>query len=247
VTDGPTQPVDDVRVASSEPAAPWGWPQVLLALVGAIVMSNVVTALWLVALDVSASGPNSLGRMLCSFAGIWTVFLGISLIYCRRNGQTLAVGVGLSWRFPRDLVGGIFWGLCGQALVYLVYLPVQLISPETAAKVSDKAKETTDVGGGWKFFVLAIAVVLIAPVVEEIFFRGFAQRAFSASFGPAWGVASAAVLFGLFHFAPLQTPALIAFGFLLGSLARRNGRLGENIVAHIAFNGVTMIGLFLSL
>jgi uncharacterized protein len=54
------------------------------------------------------------------------------------------------------------------------------------------------------------------------------------------------VVFGLAHFEPLQLPALILFGVVLGVLAQRTGRLGPGIVAHATFNAVTVLSLTLS-
>ena len=41
-------------------------------------------------------------------------------------------------------------------------------------------------------------------------------------------------------------PALVAFGAVLGTLAYKTGRLGPGIIAHMAFNAVTVIALLLS-
>jgi membrane protease YdiL (CAAX protease family) len=55
-----------------------------------------------------------------------------------------------------------------------------------------------------------------------------------------------AILFGLAHFEALQLAALILFGLILGTLAYRTGRLGPTIVAHAAFNAVTVLTLTLN-
>jgi membrane protease YdiL (CAAX protease family) len=53
-------------------------------------------------------------------------------------------------------------------------------------------------------------------------------------------------VFGVTHFQLLQFPALVAFGAVLGFLALRTGRLGPSIVAHMAFNAVTVTALVLT-
>ena len=55
-----------------------------------------------------------------------------------------------------------------------------------------------------------------------------------------------AVLFGLAHFEPLQLPALVSLGVILGVMAVSTKRLGPSIFAHAGFNLVTMIALGLS-
>ena len=45
------------------------------------------------------------------------------------------------------------------------------------------------------------------------------------------------------HLQPLQFPALLAFGVILGVLAWRTGRLGPALWAHVGFNVVAAAGL----
>jgi membrane protease YdiL (CAAX protease family) len=82
--------------------------------------------------------------------------------------------------------------------------------------------------------------------VEELFFRGLVQRAVARRFGRVAAIGASAVLFGLAHFELLQLPALILFGVVLAVLADRTGRLGPGIVAHAAFNAVTVLTLTLN-
>jgi membrane protease YdiL (CAAX protease family) len=77
---------------------------------------------------------------------------------------------------------------------------------------------------------------VLAPVAEEIFFRGYIFRAMSARKGLARGLAYSSVLFGLVHlnmaaFLPLAVGAVVlALGF------RRTGSLWTPIVAHALNN-----------
>jgi membrane protease YdiL (CAAX protease family) len=93
--------------------------------------------------------------------------------------------------------------------------------------------------------MLAVVVIVGAPVVEELFFRGLVLRSLQRRFGDGWAVAGSAVAFGLAHFEPLQLPALVVLGVVLGVLALRTGRLGPGMFAHGAFNAITIIALAL--
>jgi membrane protease YdiL (CAAX protease family) len=96
-----------------------------------------------------------------------------------------------------------------------------------------------------------ISSVVVAPVVEELFFRGLAFRAWLREYGPRAALIGTSVLFGLVHFglnpldglaAELPRMAIIAGGGLvLGALALRTGSLTAPIAAHAAMNGVTVI------
>ena len=58
-----------------------------------------------------------------------------------------------------------------------------------------------------------------------------------------WAVVATAVVFGATHFQPLQLLALAGAGAVFALLAVRFDRLGPAIIAHMAFNAVTVINL----
>jgi membrane protease YdiL (CAAX protease family) len=59
----------------------------------------------------------------------------------------------------------------------------------------------------------ALVVIAVAPICEELFFRGFMFAAFARRLGPAWGAVLAGGIFGLIH-APNPVLGLIALGVL---------------------------------
>lgn len=84
--------------------------------------------------------------------------------------------------------------------------------------------------------VYASAVVL-APLSEEIFFRGFLQsmlRNFALS--PRITVLIAAAIFAMLHSEPQNIPALFVLGLVLGYCYERTGRLWAPILLHALFN-----------
>ena len=88
--------------------------------------------------------------------------------------------------------------------------------------------------------VLFLIIVVLAPVIEELFFRGLLLRALERRFGSGWAIAGSSGLFGLSHVQGIQLPALVMFGAIAAWLTvRSGGRLGPAIFAHIGFNGWT--------
>jgi membrane protease YdiL (CAAX protease family) len=85
-----------------------------------------------------------------------------------------------------------------------------------------------------------------APVVEELFFRGLVLRSIQARYSDWLAVVGSAVLFALVHFQPVQLPALLLFGIVVGYLALRTKRLGMSIFAHAGFNATTIVYLLAS-
>ena len=88
--------------------------------------------------------------------------------------------------------------------------------------------------------VLAIALMVVAPVAEEIFFRGIVYNAWLREFGVRRAVIGSAALFALIHGSIFVIPAIFALGIALALLYRRTGSLPASIAMHATFNGITL-------
>lgn len=78
---------------------------------------------------------------------------------------------------------------------------------------------------------------LVAPVIEEMVFRGLLLVSLAERFGPGNAVGLTSVLFGLMHLAdPYSVPPLVMFGVLLAALRLRSGSLGPSILLHVGNN-----------
>lgn len=140
---------------------------------------------------------------------------------------------------PIDLV----WlpvGVAAQLVaIPLLYWPLQQIWPDTFsnAKLEERATELVDrAEASGTFWLLAVVVVLGAPLFEELVYRGLLQRSFVASFGRWLGVIAAAAWFSLIHLAPVEYPGLFVAGLVFGVAAVIGDRLGPAMIAHAAFN-----------
>ena len=119
----------------------------------------------------------------------------------------------------------------------------------------DSCKPPALLSHGTGFVIIAIATVLLAPVMEELFFRGLLLKALVRLFtklGAAGGARAAGVvlavivdglLFGLAHGEWVQLAGLAVFGMILAAVSYRTGRLGMNMVAHASFNLVAIIAI----
>ena len=89
------------------------------------------------------------------------------------------------------------------------------------------------------FFV--VAVLVVAPIGEELLFRGALLRALLRRTGPATAIFVAALAFALVHVvldpgAGYAVPALLFLGLLSGYEAWRTGDLSRSILLHAGFN-----------
>jgi len=82
---------------------------------------------------------------------------------------------------------------------------------------------------------------MAAPLVEEIYFRGWLQSALAERLQnrSAWVVPLAAFAFASVHPAS-AFPVVFLLGLVTGTLYARTGVLGPSIVAHAVHNAVTL-------
>jgi membrane protease YdiL (CAAX protease family) len=144
---------------------------------------------------------------------------------------------------PIDLVG-IPVGVVGQlAIVPLVYMPLRAIWPDTfsSSELERRARELADKANGWTVVLLVVIVVIGAPVVEELVYRGLLQRSMSVAFGAVPALAVMSLWFALMHPTPIEWPGLMVAGALFGAGLVLTGRIGAGIITHAAFNATGLI------
>jgi membrane protease YdiL (CAAX protease family) len=142
-----------------------------------------------------------------------------------------------------DLVG-IPVGVVAQlAIVPIVYAPLRALWPDTFSKseLEQRARELADKADGWTVVLLVFVVVIGAPIVEELVYRGLLQRSFSAVFGAVPALVVVSIWFAFMHPTPVEWPGLIVAGALFGAGLALTGRIGPGILTHAAFNATGLI------
>ena len=85
----------------------------------------------------------------------------------------------------------------------------------------------------------AVLAVLLAPLFEEILFRGMVQSVGVARLGRTRGVVLTALVFGAMHLAePMSVPPLIVLGLGAGWLREASGSLWPAVLLHVLNNGL---------
>ncbi len=93
--------------------------------------------------------------------------------------------------------------------------------------------------------LLIATTVFLAPLFEEVVFRGVLLPVLAKSFGPLLGVVFSAVIFGIAHLSVGELPPLVVLGLGLGILRLSSGRLLPCVLMHALWNGVTFLNLVL--
>ncbi len=89
-----------------------------------------------------------------------------------------------------------------------------------------------------------LRVVILAPVVEELIFRGVIFSGFQRMYPAFWAIFLSALLFAFFHLNPWQLGPTFLLGLLLGFVRLRTGSLLAAIFTHALHNGMVFLEVY---
>ncbi|MDQ1511733.1 MAG: protease family protein [Actinomycetota bacterium] len=184
------------------------------------------------------AGALTIGLALFGQFGGWVI--GLVVVSRRKGRGTLRGDFGLVVH-ARD-VWLVVAGIGLEIALALMVLPISdLVQNQRQGVVKD-----LESAHGLHLALLALFAGLIAPVCEELLFRGLLLRALRRRFSPVVAVAVSALVFALAHPALDPTwgtfvivPALFGLGLVSGAAAVRRGDLSVSIMLHIGFNFLT--------
>lgn len=212
-------------------------------------------------------------RLMARFAGYFIVFNAVGLAFSGLDmnvwGQAAAlvlvglVSVGLvavPWLgkadSPRLLVGatrrkarlvglGLLGYLCALPFVAAVLYVSQILVEYLPAPNHPISKDMASAGPS-DWVAIALTAVVIAPLIEEFFFRGVLLPSLAAHFKRAlWPILVCGLVFASIHpQGPLIWPALVAIGSASAYLRYYSGSLVPSFTLHVTHNGVI---IFMSL
>tara|TARA_Y100001978_G_scaffold123536_1_gene110210 strand:- start:336 stop:1688 length:1353 start_codon:yes stop_codon:yes gene_type:complete len=95
------------------------------------------------------------------------------------------------------------------------------------------------------FLLLFLTTTLIAPLFEEIIFRGVLLPVLARDYGKLIGILISSFVFALAHLSLNEFPPLFVLGIGLATTRLISGRLFSSVVMHSLWNGLTFFNLFL--
>lgn len=152
------------------------------------------------------------------------------LIWFRLRHKPLGEAAGLR-RCSGWIVG--FCAFAAIGLFVIVGLVVPLLPEPWVTSYENDMALVTDTG-----LIPALAMVLGAPILEELLFRGIMQSRLEQAM-PVWAaVLIQAALFGVIHGIPIQIGYAFVLGLIFGWVRYRAGSILPTIAAHMVFNGL---------
>jgi len=230
------------------PAVLWGGRDVLQALLFLFFMEGCLFliqggASFFLGLD--GQVPDGV-LLLNSLARDLGVACFVIWIVQKRYGQTLA---DLGFR-----VRGLWSGIRSGILAYIAVIPPLLvcfmilavvlrffsIEPEPQDVVQIYLKDSTQP----YLLVLTLFVAVVGPMMEELFFRGFAYAGLRKRFGVWPGAVLSSAVFAALHMHWVAFFPIFFLGMFLAALYETSGSLVPSITAHALHNTV-MVGVML--
>lgn len=89
-----------------------------------------------------------------------------------------------------------------------------------------------------------ITIALVAPLLEEVLFRGAIQGYIMRRYNPWTGIVCAALIFGIIHMNPVQTVYAALIGVIFGWIYYRTGSLLSVVAGHVLNNSMAALTLF---
>ncbi len=191
---------------------------------------------------------NSWRYLLSLVASIAWLFTSLTVARIAfRSGLSRGMGLTLR-RWLADLTRAIIAYLAVLPVVVGLVLLARFIIPPESQRTHDILLDLPHLQLPWLLVVIFSAVV-VAPLAEEIYFRGILQSLIRRYTGRPWvAIVFASVLFGLIHMPFVQDiPALIILAVALGYNYERTGRLTASILIHAIFNAVNITDALLTM
>lgn len=243
----------DQQVAANRAAdpRPWGlrsWLGPVLSLAVLVVVSSVIAA----ALPEQGTGAT-IGVAALSI-GLQLVLLGVLLAFGRplaARGGGWATALGLDRLRRSDWlpwITGVGFAFLGRTIVgVLAFALSDGRAAEEASNLTGGDRDLTSI------IVLVLVAVLLAPIAEELMFRGLLLRTFMHRFRFWPAAALSSVLFGAFHVYEVDTlTGAITLACSVGMLGlvncylvRITGRLTPGIMVHATYNALAVATVLL--
>jgi membrane protease YdiL (CAAX protease family) len=148
---------------------------------------------------------------------------GLRLASPRSLWRDLMIGLGVA--IPAWIAATLISALIALVLKAMGLAP----GPELVDRVVDRGDPTA----------LLIGFVVVAPIAEELFFRGVVFNAWERERGTRVAVYGSAVLFAAIHGAVLFVPVLF-LGVILAHLYRATRSLPATMAVHASFNAISL-------
>lgn len=225
----------------------WTLPDAARVLLGWLVITFLIGA---VAGTVAGTRPNDAPSVVLLLLFAPPVALVVMTVLLARMRSTDGVRrlVGLKPPSVRDVGAGLIYGVGGAlVLMFAVGSLLQALVHALDMRIPPLQQDLHQLATGSAAPLAILLIVTVAPIAEELFFRGMLFQAFERRLGVWSSAALSAAVFSAVHVEPDPLASVIIvvpiflFGMYLALIFRRRGTIITPVIAHMLFNGLGVL------
>ncbi len=172
-------------------------------------------------------------------ANIVTAVLGLKKAGIRFTSLLRTTDIGASSTMQYCLIGSALWYICSY-----IAKAMELFFNSLGLTISPANSVSSFFSGGVPLAIFAIYTCLLAPITEELFFRGMLLRVFSRA-NQRFAVFASAFFFGMVHGNMQQFILAFVMGIFLGHITLKHGSIIPSSGVHIFVNSLSLMSAFL--
>jgi hypothetical protein len=168
----------------------------------------------------------------------YLVVLGLMVRLARARGGSAAAALQWNWprRWPAFLGYGVVLSITLQLVAHLLPMPKTLPIDEFFQTPRE----------AW---LLSIFGITFAPLLEELFFRGFLYPVLARSFSVATAIVVTGLAFGAIHGAQLKYSwgpvlVIVLVGIVLTAVRAASKSVASTFLMHVGYNTSLMVAMF---
>ncbi|MDD3365565.1 MAG: type II CAAX endopeptidase family protein [Syntrophomonas sp.] len=226
----------------------WGFIDIILVYLGVMVVGILTSMLGknIPGLLPGHLGSGEMGYFLTGFLVQFLATVGFVYLFAvflpRGQWKDLGINKARPGSYSRyGIIGGILLIMMVLVIGYVLKYLQPDLQPQYYEEMLRSVTRIPD------FIVILVVGAILAPLSEELFYRGMIYPVFRKYLGPMWGAILAGLVFGLAHWDLWRTIPLALGGMGLCYIYEKSGSILVSAVAHGVWNGVMSILIYISL
>lgn len=227
----------------------WSWWDIALVLAAVFAMMPVSSVLRYVIKQISeflywpGTTQQSIQLLTGTALQAGTIIVAVMLLI-RRKGSSIH-DLGVIWtNVRRNIAAGLAGGvILSITVMWLGVLISTLVGPPPPQEVE---KMLTGMKQGKDILLPFITVSILAPVSEELYFRGMVYPLMRSRFGVGAALVFSGLFFSSLHFDLFRLVPIWAGGIVLAYFYEKTGSLVTSIIAHSTWNTLMLLIMYLA-
>lgn len=227
----------------------WGYVEILIVYIGVMLISYIfgMSGDMVSNLFARLGIPDiMLSYFYFGFIVQFTATVGLVLIMTVWINKARLRDLGLNnVSINKYLKYGVLGGVLLLGLILLLSLPISVLQPDLEPQLYEEMLRS--VVNTKDFIFLFLIGAVLAPLSEELFYRGMIYPVFRHQFGPVPAMIISGIIFGLAHYDLWRFIPLAIGGAILCYLYEKTDSILVTTIAHGVWNGIMSLVVYYSI